>query len=129
MFLFTKKSFGTFYKPNIENIMSSNSYVNPNTNIVKITNSPVSWTRTFFDKSQDTDYYFYNSYYQGTLDSYLSKNKNKKNEHLVVELCKNIYYLGYFFNKWLSNQIRSTGFLNLFHPWFVIRHRYFYRGY
>ena len=137
MFILTKNS-GIFYKPSIMTSCSNNNNMNNNnkSNINSLIilkeqkeqkyNTPA-WTRRFFERSKD-DFYFHNLPCNETLVSLSAKHKNK-NENFAVVLCKNVYYLGYFINKWISTQLRFTGYLNWIHPWFVIRHRYFYRGY
>jgi len=128
MFLFTKKSLGTFYKPNIENIKTTysktNTFIIPNKEY-----PPTIWTRTFFDKSRDCEFEFQSIPYHETLVSSVVKKEKRNNENYGIILCKSICILGYFFNKWFWKKIRFYGFLNWFHPWIVVRHRYFYRGY
>lgn len=130
MFPFTKKS-GIFYKPNIENIMSSYfcTKPKPKSPILSKENNynNTYWTRIQLDITNDYEFDFSNSPRQHTLVSSVQLQKEKK-EKSITGVLKNIYYLGYFWNKWVWKQIFGSGFMNWFHPWIVIRHRYFYRG-
>jgi hypothetical protein len=131
MFLFDDKTYD--FKMNIENIAGSYSKVNTDkfilTNIEKNKNKKIiEWNRKGFEISRENDSDYFFPCYNGTLVSSLMK-KHVKKENPMIVLYKNISDLGSFFGKWVKEQIRFAGVLNWFHPWYVIRHRYFYRGY
>jgi hypothetical protein len=131
MFLFARKN-STVYKPKVENNLSSYSKTNIEHFIapmIENNTKPNLWRRQAFDKSKDDEMDYFISPYPGTLVSSLTKETQRNTENYLVVLCKNMYYLGAFFGKWLGKQMRYTGFLCWFHPWIVNRHRYFYRGY
>jgi hypothetical protein len=130
MFLFNKKTpdyLKLEYKPNLEYLMSSHLKSNIKSittpNIENKNKNHIKWARIEFEKSRnyDSDYFFLP--YEETLVSSLLKDRRKKKDENQLILFFN------YFSEWLDKQIRSTGFLNWFHPWIAIRHRYFYRGY
>jgi hypothetical protein len=89
----------------------------------------VKWERKTFEISRENDMFFdFTSVpYHGTLVSSLLQKRTRENEMAV--LWNEMYEFGILMKEWLWKQIRYTGFLNWSQPWFVIRHRYFYRGY
>ena len=134
MFLFDDKK--NDFKTNIENIAGSYSKVNTDkfilTNTEKNKNKKsIHWNRKEFEISRENDSDYFFPYYNGSLVSSLIVKKQDNKEHSipVMVLYKHISDLGSFVGKWVKEQIRLAGVLNWFHPWFVIRHRYFYRGY
>jgi hypothetical protein len=128
MFLFNKKNPNPSkieYKPKLEPFMSS--HFKPSVNIMntpKIGNiNNTMWTRIEFEKSREDAHAIISFPYKGKgtlVSSIVKDDKKKNNENQLILFCKNL-------SKWLSKQIRSTGFLNWFHPWIVIRHSHFYR--
>jgi hypothetical protein len=137
MFIFNKKTPNTLkieYKPKLEPFMSSYLKSNINTRInPKIENiNATTWSRVEFEKSREdnNDFFSFPHKEKDSLVSSISKeDKNDKNDPLLaVVSIKVIYHLGSFIGKWALKQIRSTGFLNWFHPWIINRHSHFYRN-
>ena len=88
------------------------------------------WTRKFLEIAKNDDFDFSDSPRRETLVSFPFETKYNTEEIPITVFFKNMYYLGYFFKKWICRIILfDSGAMGWFHPWFVIRHRYFYRGY
>ena len=113
------------YKPKIDSHVSHEVTPLP---------SPIKWTRrhfetAFFNEDEVMDSFSLNDSF---IDTLAFSNRTTSNTLIAKKnsfdtLCKNVYYLGYFFNKWWRKLVCSSGFLNWFHHWIVIRHRHFYR--
>ena len=121
MFVFDKKS---NYKPNSILLKMIEASTNKESTSL---NSAYRWKIKEFERSRKTELDYFSDLddfsshtfrYNKALVSYIAK-KQKENsiafyfDKIVIFMKKTVSY--YFFN-WV-------------HPWFIIRHRYFYRGY
>jgi hypothetical protein len=121
MFAFDKKS---IYKPNPILVKMIEAPLNKESSSSK---PPYPWKIKEIEYSIKTDLDYFSDfedfssqpfYYNEGLVSYVAK---KKEHNIVV----------FYFDKMViyMKKLFSYQFLNWVHPWFIIRHRYFYRGY